>query len=319
MDVTIQFNYYVHSPLYARFHKAFETSLTSDNKEVKLRVIPPRRFLTHTLTTPDGEIRVRDAALIIQASADLRKDQDEFASVVRAVDRLSTPFFAALRGHSRAPQMDVRGVRDLEFIGIFILSAGGRLRRLNDWSTDFQEVLSRSEWAPQADLPLLPMVTSKAWQATIGNDAEGEAALEHWRRSTPLHESLVLDAEAALRTDPRTAILFAAIACETFIINHLRNRGQSNRAHRGLLDFLEPPGGEEPDWKRPSVRRYFDQIARIVLGESLKDSDRSLFDRLNRLFDARNDISHRGTIRDNINPPELVNAAQEAIRWASAK
>ncbi len=41
----------------------------------------------------------------------------------------------------------------------------------------------------------------------------------------PLHESLLRDAELASESDPRVAILDAALACDMFIQHWLENNG----------------------------------------------------------------------------------------------
>ena len=108
--------------------------------------------------------------------------------------------------------------------------------------------------------------------------------------------------------DPTRAVLTAAIAAEL-------------KVKQTLLEAAEGPLGElvallierPRDYSLAAIALY-DKPLRIVLGVSLRESDKPLYKRIDTLFQRRNDIAHRGRPIDESEARELVGTAYSAFR-----
>ena len=134
--------------------------------------------------------------------------------------------------------------------------------------------------------------------------------------NAPLEESLFADAKyLAWIADPpqlREAVLLAAVACEVKIKQML---------------YLACPPEASPilDWALNSPRDVsqqavglFDKVAEAVTGRSLRLEGKSVYKDLDKLFQDRNAIAHRGSA---IEPSEVrshLRAAEAAIAWADS-
>lgn len=112
---------------------------------------------------------------------------------------------------------------------------------------------------------------------------------------------------------PGLAVLLAAVACEA-------------RAKATLLDAAEPGPAralvevllrESRIFQQPAYE-LFGQVARAILGKSLKDDDRPLFNTVTELFTARNAVAHRGDVPGADKAADLVRAAINAFAWLDA-
>ncbi len=151
----------------------------------------------------------------------------------------------------------------------------------------------------------LPLVNQEAWHSAI-KDTQDKVEL-------PLHKVLLLDAEAELERDPRTAILFADMACEVFIQRYTEAKAKA----AGIQDIFWKwlVDNPFPEGRRPSTPAYYNAILALVMRVSLKDENGELFGRLRKLVDARNDIAHRGILPLRTPPEKLVETAREVIKW----
>lgn len=108
---------------------------------------------------------------------------------------------------------------------------------------------------------------------------------------------------------PGLAVLLAAVACEAHVKEVLLERVDS--ATKPLLDTLlrKPRIFQEP------ALELFGEVARAVLGRSLRDDDRALWKKIDELFQARNKMAHVADRPSLEKARELVIAANQAMKW----
>jgi hypothetical protein len=126
------------------------------------------------------------------------------------------------------------------------------------------------------------------------------------RRLIPkLHEELLSDAQAAaLRGNVRRAVIELAIACEVAVKGKFYGRSVGGRT----LEYLE-------DHRHLTNIRIIDYIAKPaqhVFGENFKTTCEAAYTDLERLFQCRNKVAHRGrpSFRDSAG---VVQTANEAV------
>jgi hypothetical protein len=127
-----------------------------------------------------------------------------------------------------------------------------------------------------------------------------------------LPEDLLADAsyyagEANPPDRPR-ALLIAAVACEVKIKDTLRERVASAAA--GLLELALRN-------TRPTVA-LFGKVCKEVTGRSLREDNRDLYNKLDDLFDRRNDLAHHGQAPTDAQVKESMQAAADVFRWLDA-
>jgi hypothetical protein len=111
---------------------------------------------------------------------------------------------------------------------------------------------------------------------------------------------------------PGLAVLLAAVACEAHVKEVLLERAES--ATKPLLDTLlrKPRIFQEP------ALELFGEVARAVLGKSLRDDDRALWKKIDELFQARNKMAHVADRPSLEKARELVIAANQAMKWVDS-
>lgn len=62
------------------------------------------------------------------------------------------------------------------------------------------------------------------------------------------------------------------------------------------------------------VAGLFDRALKATLGHSLREGDRPLYNLVNKLFESRNKIAHRGHAPDD-KLSEYVRAASDVFQW----
>lgn len=131
--------------------------------------------------------------------------------------------------------------------------------------------------------------------------------------AAPLPESFLADAIYLRSTDPpqhQHAILLSAIACELKVKEVLIGAAPDHMAEVVQLLFEHPA-----DFSMP-VRGLFDRAMKAVTGRSLREEDRPLYKAVDRLFQARNRVAHRGG--EGVREDELrssVTTAQKVVAW----
>lgn len=112
-------------------------------------------------------------------------------------------------------------------------------------------------------------------------------------------------------SDPQTAVLLAAIACES----HAKATFQAilDRRSSGLLgDVLF---GKTPPSTFSSSDLYH-RVAIAMVGHSLKDADPATYRSLVKLFELRNKVAHTGRLESGPSVAELLKLAQMSVRAA---
>jgi hypothetical protein len=130
----------------------------------------------------------------------------------------------------------------------------------------------------------------------------------------PTAAALIADAMHMLRgTEPdlKRAVLSAAIAAELLIKEALRVRAKPDAAL--MVDVLL----DNPRDFSVAAAALFDKPLAAVCGHSLKDEDRDLYVRIQRLFERRNSIAHRGADIPRPEAADSVRAARDVADWLS--
>jgi hypothetical protein len=124
------------------------------------------------------------------------------------------------------------------------------------------------------------------WESAITNAQVQLACNEVVNPSLPVFEDLLVDALGALRDeDFRRSLLYSGISCEvaTSII---------------LDEAVKPLGKNDKIFAALSSRELKNKLQAAtlyVLGRSLLDEDKSLYDEVIKLYDTRGKIAHSGT------------------------
>lgn len=115
-----------------------------------------------------------------------------------------------------------------------------------------------------------------------------------------------------LDSHPRDAprvVLTAAIACELKVKQVLRDEARPEA--RPLVDVLL----ESPRDFSVAAAALFDRPMKAVAGRSLREDDRDLWKQVNRLFEVRNEVAHRGRFPTTSEAGECLSAAVRVFRW----
>jgi hypothetical protein len=141
----------------------------------------------------------------------------------------------------------------------------------------------------------------------LGNDLKSGKDAEIW-------QDFLVDAQAASwKGNLIEGVLFAAIACETFIKQYTQKKATELGISEPFWNYIS---GLEVDIR---TKRYFGPILHFVTGHSLETEDKSLYKSLERLFTHRNKIMHEGKtpLSDNERRyfREDIQVAQKAVSW----
>jgi len=137
------------------------------------------------------------------------------------------------------------------------------------------------------DTPTPEILLADAWHLFVPSGA--------WEEDTPL--------------DLRRIVRLAAIACETKVKRTLLDK--AGREMRGLVEIIV----ENPREVTQSVPQLLDKTCRETLGTSLKDADRELWKRIDRLFTARNSVAHRGLSPSEDAVRDGLTASRGLFEW----
>lgn len=134
------------------------------------------------------------------------------------------------------------------------------------------------------------------------------------RDNIELWEDFIEDAKAALQEeDLNRAILYSAIACETFIKQHTRKIADKQGISEKFWNYLN---SQEPEIR---AIRYYGPILHLINGHSLEDENKELYKSLERLFKQRNKIMHEGkrsfSNNERIRLKKDIKVAEQVISW----
>jgi hypothetical protein len=111
-------------------------------------------------------------------------------------------------------------------------------------------------------------------------------------------------------TDLRRAVLLAAIACEVKAKERLEEKASTDAG--ALLSAVLGGARSGVNFRTLAL---FDSLAKSVVGRSLRDDDRPLFNRVEKLFELRNRVAHRGQAPERAAAWDAVAAARQAFDW----
>lgn len=164
-----------------------------------------------------------------------------------------------------------------------------------------------------------PPITSSIWMGaskTALNQpriAELAELLER-RPRLPLPDLLIADAHLFVRSETESdwprAVLLAAIGTELAVKTALRDAA----APLGRLQLVQVLLENPRDFS-VAAAALFDKVMAAVGRRSLREDNRDLFRGVERLFQTRNGIAHRGEMPDQATTREVVVTASEALAW----
>jgi hypothetical protein len=145
----------------------------------------------------------------------------------------------------------------------------------------------------------------------VSLQAAGETASSEEPVPTP--ESLLADARflASYRRppDPQKGVLVAAIACEVKAQQRLRMLARPDAAP--VLDLLL----DNPRAFPHAALELFDQVPLAIVGRSLRSDDKELFKQVQKLFEERNAVAHRGETPAVRDAQQLVSSVGRVFVW----
>jgi hypothetical protein len=168
----------------------------------------------------------------------------------------------------------------------------------------------RLPWPARADMAIHVVGRDAPLRAGTWQDMKA-----HIERNEPPSTADLLLADAVYlagqgpQSDPRRALLIAAVACEIRIKAVVREFASPEQEL--LIDLLLK---NPRDWSL-SVIVLFDKPLEIVNGHSLKADNRDLYKAVDALIKRRNGLAHRGEIPSIEESRESVKAAAEVFIW----
>ncbi|HEX6699985.1 MAG TPA: hypothetical protein VF101_04570 [Gaiellaceae bacterium] len=253
---------------------------------------------TGTVDDPDQVVTVHITRMTVDFEADVDDPHEAFNAAQVTAESVLRSLLGWLRGGFVQPGLAV-ATEPLALVGmshLVNLATGERL--------PYNPTVELMFDLERVETPLTPADVAAAWeQVEGGNDA-------------PIAETLLADAEHFAwgeAPDPVRAVLAAAIACEVKVKRNLRERVHPDRAD--LLDFiLENPR----EITVTAADTLFDKVMKITQGRSLRDSDRSLFREIKRLFEIRNAVAHRGEVPSITDARTGTKASRQTFAWLDA-
>ncbi len=129
-----------------------------------------------------------------------------------------------------------------------------------------------------------------------------------------LYEDFIVDARAALEEgDLSRAALCVAVACEIFIKEYTEKAAKEGGISQEFWKYVKS--------RRPRVVDYYDPILDLVKGCSLRAKNRGMYDLLDRLYQARNEIMHEGRLTFSWSEQKIsqlredIQKAEQVISW----
>jgi hypothetical protein len=147
---------------------------------------------------------------------------------------------------------------------------------------------------------------------------ETSEIIDHIERgdAPALHKVFLSDAQYIAKESPwrnlRQAVLMAAIACEVAVKQFLR--AAASPEQQELVELVL----SNPRDVSLAAATLFDKGCKAVVSRSLKEENASLYKRVDKLFQDRNKIAHRGGegLADDV-LAEHVATAREVLEWLS--
>jgi len=159
--------------------------------------------------------------------------------------------------------------------------------------------------------PLIPSIgdecSTQAWHvetALIKTDIEvvSQSDLDE---PPPAYDTLLLDAmEAAMRKDYRASVLFSAMSIENLA-----------RLKLEMASKKSPSLVTSNDLRNAKLNKLLNELSRDILGKSLCEEKKSLYDKALDIYKKRNAIMHAGALHDKTDY-SIIWLASDAIQCA---
>lgn len=245
-----------------------------------------------------GTGQIMSLILHVDVKSDIKLDADEheFINQLDAeVKQLAYRFLRLLR--RKLPEMPFNLPADL-------LSSVSYNREKQQPHSHWQ-ILASAEVLVEP-VPQDAGITTDKWRELERELASG--------KDTEIWEDFLLDAKVALKeSDLHRAMLYTAIACETFIKQYTQIAATKQGISKVFWDYIN---SRETDIR---AIRYFGPILHLVTGRSLEDEENELYKSLERIFQKRNKIMHEGKRSFSANEVYRlrndIQAGEQAISW----
>lgn len=170
-----------------------------------------------------------------------------------------------------------------------------------------QHVTATLPFAFKVVSPEAPL-TKEKW-IKLGNEIKSGFDTELW-------EDFLIDAKVALdEEDLNRATIYTAIGCEIFIKEYTEKAAKEKGVSEIFWEYLNNPNTET------RVLTYYDQVLHLVKGHSMKKENAENYNRLKRIFSARNKIMHTGKIPPSWNSDRIrqhqedIKQVEQTISW----
>lgn len=144
---------------------------------------------------------------------------------------------------------------------------------------------------------------------------------------TEIYEIFLLDAKNVVSDEPRRAVLDAATACEAFIKKFCETASKSSPK----VDPIKYSALKQSKKREGEVLFYFHEMLKCLFGQSLKDDEPDLYEKLYCLCNTNNFVKHEGKCQykekgkkgktKKVNAPEareFIKAVEEAIQYTKS-
>lgn len=288
----------VHIPPRSRNWPDVTRPVKRDGKDFIVGLGMPVSAGTHDM--PGGVPKVTDAQIPIVVIAEWVDSPEYFRQILEMALEFGGQLLESLRIALKEPQLRIRGLRDLEAHNVTSVvesDSDSEPEILRDQTQQFKD------WFKSISDRSLPFIKRGTWLNFSANSLAQEVQ--------PLsHESLLLDAQLSAESDPRIGILFAALACEVFVQYYIRENHAESVAVDTWLESVQT--GSSP----VALLQLYDLGLRMIGKQSLERKNPKLHEELKHLNWARNDIAHRGRVRDpKYSLEAAVNTARKVIDW----
>jgi len=266
-------------------------------RTLNIAILKPQRIHTHLLEESDPESKVGDAWIPIAVTCSLEPDEVFYRVIADVAAAKVAPAIEKVRAQTRQADLKLKGISDLRFHSV--VTPNGQV--IEDLTGSYGQWFEDQE----RDRPL-PFISIDDW-GTMGNALNSQSK-QSADPGVPLYESLLLDAELQLDSEPRTAVLFAALACELAVQEWLKLKSRNDNKLEKWLDWSQGAN--------VSIKGYYDFGVFLAVGTTLK-SDANLWKELEALVKARNDVAHRGVSPKGHPPAVSIQTARRVISWLS--
>ncbi len=288
----------VHIPPRSRNWPSVTLALKQDDKEFTVGILTP--LSRGICVNSSAGNKVADANIPIIVLGDWVNSEAYFRKVLQIALERGGQLLESLRVELDEPQLRIRGRRDLDFL---MVSSVVERNSNGDPNTLAEETQRYRDWFESISEEHRPFVSRTSWLSFRGKSLAKDT-------QPSFHESLLLDAKLGAESDPRTGILYAALACEVFVQYYIGKNHAGSVAVDTWLESVQ--NGSSP----MALLQLYDLGLRMIGKQSLERKNPELHKELKLLNWARNDIAHRGRARNSkYSLEQALNTARKVIDW----